>query len=141
MNQINKFRKEYEFLSNFYLVEVEYNGIVYPSVEHAYQAQKTLNEDIRIRFSKLPDASDAKKESYNISKREDWDKIKVSIMKDLLFLKFSNPELKRMLLATDNAILIEGNNWGDTFWGICNNSGLNMLGILLMYVRHCFRYE
>ena len=143
MSQINRFNGDYIFLSNFYPVEVEYNGILYPSVEHAYQAQKTLNEDIRLDFSKINKdrACDAKKKSYSIKKREDWDIIKLSIMKDLLFIKFRETPLKEMLLSTDNAILIEGNQWGDTFWGVCNNQGANMLGILLTYVRHCLRYD
>ena len=69
MSQINRFNGDYIFLSNFYPVEVEYNGILYPSVEHAYQAQKTLNEDIRLDFSKINKdrACDAKKKSYSDS--------------------------------------------------------------------------
>jgi len=42
--EINRFRGEYEFLSNFYPVEiVAVNGRVFPSVEHAYQASKSLD--------------------------------------------------------------------------------------------------
>ena len=34
-----------------------------------------------------------------------------------------------------NEELVEGNYWGDTFWGICNGEGTNWLGILLMAER------
>ena len=60
-------------------------------------------------------------------------------MKDLLFLKFSEEPLKNKLLETGDSELIEGNVWGDTFWGICNGQGSNMLGVLLTYVRHCLK--
>jgi len=47
MFTINTFRGKYRFLSNFYYAEVNYEGIRYPTVEHAYQAAKTLSTDIR----------------------------------------------------------------------------------------------
>ena len=56
-------------------------------------------------------------------------------MRDCLRLKFEIPELREALLNTDNAKLIEGNWWGDKFWGICNGVGENNLGKLLMEVR------
>lgn len=68
--------------------------------------------------------------------RSDWEDIKVSIMSDLIAQKFtSNNRLGELLLNTGDAILIEGNHWNDTFWGVCNNVGKNMLGKLLMQRR------
>jgi len=53
-----------------------------------------------------------------------------------LLLKFTqHSDLKERLLDTHNLELIEGNNWDDTYWGICNGRGRNMLGMLLMEVR------
>ena len=49
--------------------------------------------------------------------------------------KFSNPDLKEKLLATGNEELVEGNWWGDQYWGICDGIGKNKLGKLLMKVR------
>lgn len=58
-------------------------------------------------------------------------------MEELLVIKFSgkDPFLTRALMATGNAELVEGNTWNDTFWGICNGTGENHLGKLLMKVR------
>lgn len=47
---IRSFTGRYGFLSNFYPCKVEFEGAVYPSVEHAFQAAKTLDPDERIKF-------------------------------------------------------------------------------------------
>lgn len=56
-------------------------------------------------------------------------------MKDLVRQKFQHPELKKKLLKTKNATLIEGNTWGDVYWGVCNGVGENNLGKILMETR------
>jgi predicted NAD-dependent protein-ADP-ribosyltransferase YbiA (DUF1768 family) len=56
-------------------------------------------------------------------------------MLHLLQQKFSDPVLKEKLLATGGAVLVEGNTWGDTFWGVYKRNGMNHLGRLLMKVR------
>lgn len=56
-------------------------------------------------------------------------------MRDLLDLKFADPALAALLLATGDADLVEGNDWGDRFWGVCDGAGANMLGRLLMELR------
>lgn len=54
-------------------------------------------------------------------------------MKDLIWQKFSfNNELSMKLLATGDQPIIEGNTWGDTFWGVCKGVGYNNLGKLIM---------
>jgi hypothetical protein len=60
-----------------------------------------------------------------------------------LIKKFSNPGLKSKLLETQDSILVEGNIWGDTFWGvdIRTNQGRNTLGILLMKLRDVIKNE
>lgn len=140
MNQINKFRGKYNFLSNFYATPILYNDIEYPSVEHAYQAQKTTDYTKRYYISTLESSADAKVEGNKLKVRDNWNDIKVGVMKDLLLIKFSQEPLKTLLLNTGDDILIEGNTWGDTFWGVYNNQGINLLGILLMYTRHFLRY-
>lgn len=68
--------------------------------------------------------------------RSDWEDIKLQIMEDLLVQKFAYPELKEKLLQTGDQLLVEGNYWGDTFWGVDNKKGgLNHLGKLLMKIR------
>lgn len=132
---IDKFSGSFRFLSNFFPASVEYEGLVYPTVEHAYQAQKTLDESERIKIRDLPKPGDTKRYGKTVKLREDWESVKENIMRDLLLLKFSRSDLKTLLLSTGNAVLIEGNNWGDTEWGQCNGIGQNKLGKLLMEVR------
>lgn len=68
--------------------------------------------------------------------RPDWEEIKISVMRELIFQKFTNnPQLKQMLLDTEDALLEEGNTWEDTYWGICNGIGENNLGKILMEIR------
>ena len=132
---ITKFRKDYFFLSNFYPCAVTYKGITYSTSEAAYQAQKTFDENERIRISKL-DPHDAKEEGQKIKSRTDWDDIKLEEMYNICKIKFTqNPNLTKLLLETKNEEIIEGNDWDDTFWGVCNGEGHNNLGKILMRIR------
>lgn len=131
---VNRFQGEFRFLSNFWPVSVEYMGLTFPSVEHAYQAAKCVNVEDRILFtSGNPGA--AKRLGRRIKVRSDWWKVKVPIMRELLFNKFSQEPLRSMLQKTKGMELVEGNDWGDKFWGVCNGVGQNWLGKLLMQVR------
>jgi ribA/ribD-fused uncharacterized protein len=131
---IDSFKGEYEFLSNFYPATVSYEGEVYPPVEHAFQAAKTLNPQMRLKI-RLSNASGAKKLGRQLDLRADWETIKVDVMRELLKAKFSDPELREKLKATGEEPLVEGNWWGDTFWGVCRGQGDNHLGVLLMEIR------
>lgn len=134
-NRIDKFRKEYFFLSNFYPCLVTYQGITYQSSEAAYQAQKTLDESIRKEFSKL-DADSSKKAGRELELRPDWDEVKLEVMYEICKAKFTqNRELTTLLLETGNRKLIEGNDWDDKFWGVCDGEGENHLGKILMKIR------
>jgi ribA/ribD-fused uncharacterized protein len=136
--KIDDFRGEYRFLSNYHIVDVEYDGKVYPSTEHAYQAAKTLNEKEREKIRSLTTPKDAKKLGKIITMRTDWDSIKFEVMLELIRKKFDlkhHPELAKKLLDTKDAELIEGNWWNDTTWGVCNGIGKNWLGKILMQVR------
>ena len=132
---ITKFRGNHFFLSNFYPCIVTYKGITYTTSEAAYQAQKTLDNNERIRFSKL-DPKTAKEEGQKVDKRTDWDEVKLKEMYYICKTKFlQNPELGMLLLETKDEELIEGNDWDDTFWGVCNGVGENHLGKTLMKIR------
>ncbi len=131
---IRKFSGHYSFLSNFYPCIIKHEGIVYPSVENAYQASKSVDPEVRKQFTALS-AGHAKKLGQRVKKREDWEDVKIEIMRDLLIKKFSQPKLRTFLLMTENDDLIEGNTWGDTFWGVYRGKGENWLGKLLMEVR------
>lgn len=134
---IDFFTAEHRWLSNFHECEIEYEGIIYPSTEHAYQAAKTLNQTIRKQISELPTAAKAKNIGRTIEVRKDWFSMSLKVMYDLNYQKFTKyPDLKLQLLATNPYELIERNWWKDTFWGICDGKGLNHLGKILMNVRN-----
>lgn len=141
MAVIVSFSGDNAFLSNFYPVMVEYEGIRYPTSEHAFQAAKTLSQAERRKIAGLPTPGQAKRAGQRVTLRPDWDEIRVDVMEDILRIKFRDPDLRRKLLATKNKMLIEGNNWGDTFWGVCNGRGENNLGRLLTKVRRDIKRE
>lgn len=124
------------FMSNFYPSQIVYEGVTYPSVEHAFQAAKTHDKKLRKWISSLNKPADAKKEGRNLKLREDWEQVKNDIMKELVRLKFKcHPSLRQKLLDTGDSYLEETNTWGDTYWGVCRGKGKNVLGKLLMEVR------
>jgi ribA/ribD-fused uncharacterized protein len=131
------FDGRYSFLSNFYLCNVRYDGILYPSSEHAYQAAKSVNFEVRKLIAKTPTPGASKKAGQQITLRPDWsDELKISLMAEIVLLKFvQNDDLREKLLETYPRVLSEGNAWGDTFWGVCNAIGDNNLGFILMDTR------
>ncbi len=134
MNKISKFAEEYFFLSNFYICHVVYEGMSFRSVEAAYQATKTVDMAVRQKFCSIGPFK-AKKLGKVIELRPDWEEIKEDVMYACLKSKFSDPFLRRKLLATGHKILEEGNWWKDTFWGVYKGEGENHLGKLLMKLR------
>ena len=135
MNTINNFRDEYFFLSNFSKSEIYLGDRLYPSVEHFYQAGKAETAPLHeyVRTAKTP--AEAKKRGREVNMRKDWQDIKLKYMRLGLALKFDINELGDKLLATGDAELIEGNDWYDTYWGVCEGVGENHLGKLLMQIR------
>lgn len=136
MKTIDRFDGEFAFLSNFWDSKVHYDGIEYKTVEHAYQAAKSLDKDERLKVRNAKTAAESKKLGQKVTLRKDWDNVKLDIMLSLLREKFAIPELRQLLLDTGDAELIEGNWWGDTFYGVCKGKGLNHLGRMLMLVRN-----
>lgn len=146
---IDVFVGEHRFLSNFWYSAVKFDGIMYPTVEHAYQAAKTLDRVSRETIAEASTPMLAKSLGNRIELRPDWEDMKVSVMRSLLTQKFYS-SLKTKLIATGNHELIEGNYWHDNFWGICTCSvcrmGIyrsdrhNVLGKLLMDIRAGINY-
>jgi len=138
---IDRFFGDYIFLSNFYLHPVHYAGETYPSVEHAFQAAKTLNLAWRERIRRAPMPKDAKRLGHRVPLRPDWEQHKVAAMSTLVQAKFADPLLVAKLQSTGDALLVEGNTWGDRFWGVDRRTGLglNHLGRILMAVREAQR--
>lgn len=132
---IMSFKGKYNFLSNMYPTLIKVNNEVYPSAEHAFQAMKSLDPDVRLAMSLCRSPEEAKQAGKLVTLRSDWEEVKVEVMHSIVRAKFSNNELAQKLLATGQEDLIEGNTWKDTFWGVCNGKGKNMLGRILMDVR------
>ena len=140
---VDAFSGDYDFLSNFYPVNIFTEGFTFKSVEHAYQASKSNSHaDWKLIESLGADqAGKAKRLGRKFKLRRNWDLVKISLMRRFLEMKFLDPELREKLLATGDAELIEGNYWHDNYWGDCRCDkckhipGFNNLGKLLMRLR------
>ncbi len=136
---IDSFRGEHDYLSNFYSCPVEYDGLTYQNTEAAFQAAKCVDRNEREKFVSLSPGQ-AKKLGRKVDLREDWETVKIDVMRDVLKSKFSlNSELREKLIATGDVELIEGNHWNDRFWGVCRGKGQNHLGKLLMELREILK--
>lgn len=133
--QIPSFEGEYRWLSNFVPVKIKLGGEIYPSVEHAYQAAKTLSLEERTQIRLCTTPGEAKKLGKHVSMRPHWEKLKLQIMEAILREKFKQEPYKTLLLATGNTLIEEGNYWKDEYWGIYQGRGSNHLGILIMQIR------
>jgi ribA/ribD-fused uncharacterized protein len=151
LQAIGTFDGPYAFLSNFCPSPITGlgDGITYPTAEHAFQAQKTPEIDVRRRIAayNLPGA--AKQAGRQVNLRSDWERIKKQVMLRVVLAKFArNPDLSRQLAATGHAVLVEGNTWHDNYWGDCHcgrpkcaEPGLNYLGSILMAARLVLRED
>lgn len=136
---IREFKGEHRWLSNFAPCKIMLDGEEYDSVENAYQASKTLNHNERMKFKNITPGQ-AKRLGRKITIRDDWSKVKLSIMYSLLIQKYANPPYKNMLIETGYMRIEEGNLWNDTFWGVCleTGKGQNNLGKMIMEIRKNF---
>lgn len=129
------------FLSNFYESSIELDAVVYRNAEAAYQAMKSNDSLVRVKFINLNGAS-AKALGKRIELRKDWNDIKLDMMYKIVKNKFmQNSTITKLLIDTNDKVIIEGNNWGDIYWGIYNGKGENNLGKILMKVREEMKYE
>lgn len=139
-NSIKSFKGTYQFLSNFFPSKVVFDGVEYPSTEHAYQAAKTLDLEERAKVLNSKSFGAAKRMGTKITLREDWEQVKLAVMEDVLRQKFAVSELRELLDLTKGQELVEANHWHDNFWGscfcnTCGSKGQNHLGRLLMLIR------
>lgn len=133
----NGFKVEpFKFLSNMEPCKVYYKNMLFPSVENAYQSSKAIDFTTMGQFQ-CCNPYEAKKLGKRITMREGFNGERLSIMESLLRQKFShlNPALRQKLINTQGIELVEVNTWGDKYWGVCNNTGENHLGKLLMKIR------
>jgi ribA/ribD-fused uncharacterized protein len=151
---IPEFKGDYYFLSNFFYHDQHFTTadkpLVMPTAEHVFQAAKYrampgLSEDAKVSYvvkiAGLKTPSEARTEGKRVKGLDvaAWDEMKISVMREILLNKFSTPALEARLLGTGDAMLVEGNTWGDQFWGRYEKKGYNILGVLLMEIRGYFR--
>ena len=131
---ISSFSGRYFFLSNYFPHSFVYKGIKYLSSEAAFHAQK---DESRAKEFEFLTPNRAKRLGRLVKLRPDWEDVKKSIMKDILIEKFSDKKLRQKLIETYPYTLIEGNDWGDKYWGVDfkTQEGQNNLGKILMEIR------
>jgi ribA/ribD-fused uncharacterized protein len=139
---ITVFDGKYAFLSNFYESKIVHADMIFPTVEHAFQAAKSLSEEEQAAISIAKTPGIAKRLGRKVLLRPDWEEVKERIMYECVKEKFKEPVLREKLLNIYPAELIEGNTWHDNYWGNCscekckNIEGKNNLGKILMKVRN-----
>ena len=153
---VPKFEGEYAFLSNFYVADFTWRNNVFASGEHAFQAAKAYHiadsyiGDMAGYFDSVVNAPTPAKAKYaGRSVKIDvksWDAQKVAYMREIVHAKFADvPGLAGKLINTGAMMLVEGNDWGDSFWGRCKVDGkmigFNTLGTILMEERGYWRYS
>ena len=133
---IDHFRGQWRWLSNFWPCKVTFLDVTFPTVENAYQAAKFEEPDLRLCFVGL-EPGDAKrlggpKGGLSEFVRKDWDWARWVVMTNLLWQKAISDEIMPLLMGTGDEEIVEGNWWGDTFWGVCKGKGENHLGKIWM---------
>jgi ribA/ribD-fused uncharacterized protein len=136
---IDTFRGKHAFLSSFFVRDLVLDGVTYRSGEHAFNTAKTLDADAAAQVRDAPTPAIAKRLGRQVPLRDDWDKaVRYEVMCSVLKAKFADPDLRAQLLATGDALLIEGNQHEDSHWGQCSCEqhrawpGANHLGWMLM---------
>ena len=130
---INGFTKEYAFLSMFFDKQIVFNDLTYKNAEAAYQAQKTDNEAMRKKFTRLL-PTEAIRRAEKLPLRDDWDSIKDEVLYQINKTKFSDAALRQKLIETRQEELINAINYTDER-GVFNGKGENKLGKVLMKIR------
>lgn len=135
VSAITKFRGDNYYMSNRSDYRINFFGLDYDRSENAFQAMKCIDKSQRKVFCKMI-FKEAKKLGKRVSCRSNWNLIKKDVMFNILLCKFvQHSGIREKLITTCNSPLIEGNVWGDTYWGVCNGVGLNNMGKTLMDVR------
>ena len=139
---ITAFRGPWSFLSNFHPAVLTWEGVTYPTSEHAFNAGKTLEPDLRRWIAGADTPKEAKRRGHQVRLRDRWDEeVRYRVMAEVLRAKFTaDPRRMTALLSTGTAELVEGTTWHDQHWGICicarhNGAGENHLGRILMELR------
>lgn len=115
----------------------EFQGIIYKTPEHYFQAMKTDNRDERLYIASSETPGIAKRRGRKVVLCPMWEQAKIGVMVRALTAKFAPGTTWAEKLMKTEGDIVEWNNWGDTFWGvdIKTGEGLNHLGKILMKIR------
>ena len=151
MDEIRVYRaseKPYGAFSNLYRREVEFEGEIFATSEHAYQAGKARKPEVRKWLMAAPSPALLAMAAHGLyywDVAPGWSKVKFDRMRGVLMAKFTqHADLRKLLLSTGDARLVETatvDNEVNRLWGEVNGIGKNMLGILLMEIRKELRQE
>ncbi|KAF9409384.1 hypothetical protein BGZ94_001968 [Podila epigama] len=131
--------------SNFFHSPIAVDGLMWPTTEHYFQAQKFAHlpdkqymESIRITSTPGSAAKMGRNRSWPL--RPDWEEVKDDLMRKCVLQKFlQHRGLAKVLLSTGDRYLIEHTS-NDRYWADGGDGkGKNMLGIILMEVREKIR--
>lgn len=130
--------------SNFSAHGFEKDGKYWATSEHYFQAMKFVGTEHEEELRLAPTPKEVAKMGRDRSRplRKDWEEVKDTIMYEALKAKFAaHPELRAILLGTDDAQLVEHTE-KDSYWADGGDgTGKNMLGLLLMRLRDELRLE
>ncbi len=129
------------FLSNFALSPIKLDDTIWPSSEHYYQAQKFTDPKIQleIQTAETPDEAFRLSRQYSDQIKDDWLDVRNTVMRFIVFEKFSqNPFFTHLLVSTGDRTIKEHSH-KDAYWGDGGDGqGCNKLGKILMEVRQYF---
>jgi len=144
-NEIRFYRaneQPYGAFSNLFRRPIEFEGRVFPTAEHAYQAGKARKEEVREWILSAPTPGLVAMAAHGLYTWDivpDWSQIKYDRMRKVLRAKFTqHDDLRKILLSTGDARIVEAGrvaNAVNCTWGEVNGKGKNMLGVLLMDLR------
>jgi ribA/ribD-fused uncharacterized protein len=138
--------KPFGIFSNLYPRPVMFEGLEFPSAEHAYQAGKARSESVRAWLLSAPSPSLLAMAAHGLYSWDvvpNWAQIKYERMRAVLRAKFTqHADMREVLLSTGSTRLVETasvDNKVNREWATVNGKGQNMLGVLLMEIREELR--
>lgn len=137
---ISSFRGRNYFLSNLYPSKVIYDGEIYATAEHAFQAAMCAQIADKEIIHSLKDPKMAKKVARKAEVRADWESRQDIVMEEIIRSKFQSSKLKYFLMKTKPQHIVVKNYWHDLHWGVCSCNkhkfqGKNILGNILIKIR------
>jgi hypothetical protein len=137
-------KESYGEFSNFALFPIVIEGVMWPSSEHYYQAQKFIDPLLkeRVRMAASPYLAAQIGRDPTLPMREDWDDVKDSVMWQVLQAKFSQYAVLKILLTSTQLSHLYEHTKNDCYWADCGDrTGLNKLGEQLMLIREIYQTE